>query len=191
MIQTSGSCCPRRPPYPVHTVDYATYVQIPTWFLDTPSPEAPFSVHRMALAGKELGTDVGQWFGHSVAAGAIRSVRICFLRHLLTGTCRTLVSQFPECGLAVAVATDSTLYQSQVFTASHVVVLPIIDLPVAIICILGVTDPYSCCLGLGWASTVSIRFITTLLRCVRPAFNTYSRLIIVCRNFMSSRSQSA
>ncbi len=65
----------RRPPHPVHTADYATYVQILTWFLDTPSPEAPFSVHRMALAGKELGTDVGQWFGPSVAAGAIRFVR--------------------------------------------------------------------------------------------------------------------
>ena len=62
----------RRPPYPVHTADYATYVQILTWFLDTPVREAPFSVHRMALAGKELGTDVGQWFGPSVAAGAIK-----------------------------------------------------------------------------------------------------------------------
>ena len=62
----------RRPPYPVHTADYATYVQILTWFLDTPVKEAPFSVHRMALAGKELGTDVGQWFGPSVAAGAIK-----------------------------------------------------------------------------------------------------------------------
>jgi cysteine protease ATG4 len=38
----------------------------------TPAQEAPFSVHRMALAGKELGTDVGQWFGPSVAAGAIK-----------------------------------------------------------------------------------------------------------------------
>ena len=64
----------RRPPNPVHTADYATYVHILTWFLDTPSPEAPFSVHRMGLAGKECGTDVGQWFGPSVAAGAIRSV---------------------------------------------------------------------------------------------------------------------
>jgi cysteine protease ATG4 len=64
----------RRPPYPVHTADYATYVQILTWFLDTPVAEAPFSVHRMALAGKELGTDVGQWFGPSVAAGAIKYV---------------------------------------------------------------------------------------------------------------------
>ena len=63
----------RRPPCPIHTADYATYVQILTWFFDTPSPEAPFSVHRMALAGKELGTDVGQWFGPSVAAGGIRS----------------------------------------------------------------------------------------------------------------------
>ena len=64
----------RRPPYPVQTADYATYVQIVTWFLDTPAPEAPFSVHRMALAGKEFGTDVGQWFGPSVAAGAIKYV---------------------------------------------------------------------------------------------------------------------
>jgi Peptidase family C54 len=66
----------RRPPYPVHTADYATYVQIITWFLDTPSPEAPFSVHRMALAGKELGKEVGQWFGPSTAAGAIKYVHI-------------------------------------------------------------------------------------------------------------------
>ena len=64
----------RRPTYPVHTADYDTYVQILTWFLDTPVPEAPFSVHRMALAGKDLGTDVGQWFGPSVAAGALKCV---------------------------------------------------------------------------------------------------------------------
>ena len=62
----------RRPPYPSHTAGYATYVHILTWFLDTPSPHAPFSVHRMALAGKELGKDVGQWFGPSTAAGAIK-----------------------------------------------------------------------------------------------------------------------
>ncbi|KAF8633482.1 hypothetical protein AX15_001409 [Amanita polypyramis BW_CC] len=93
----------RRPPYPIYTVDYATYVQIVTWFFDTPAPEAPFSVHRMALAGKELGKDVGQWFGPSTAAGAIK----------------TLVHSFPECGLAVAVAIDSALYQSDVYTASH------------------------------------------------------------------------
>ena len=32
---------------------------------------------------------------------------------------RTLVSSFPECGLAVSVAIDSTLYQTNVFAASH------------------------------------------------------------------------
>lgn len=72
----------RRPPYAVHTTDYATYVQILTWFLDTPAPESPFSVHRMALAGKELGKDVGQWFGPSTAAGAIKyvcSILLAFL----------------------------------------------------------------------------------------------------------------
>ncbi|KJA22323.1 hypothetical protein HYPSUDRAFT_41184 [Hypholoma sublateritium FD-334 SS-4] len=93
----------RRPPHPVATPEYAAYVRILTWFLDTPAPHAPFSVHRMALAGKELGTDVGQWFGPSVAAGAIK----------------TLVNAFPECGLSVALATDGTLYQSQIFAASH------------------------------------------------------------------------
>lgn len=93
----------RRPPYPVNTADYATYVHILTWFLDTPAPEAPFSIHRMALAGKELGTDVGQWFGPSVAAGAIKQ----------------LVNNYPESGLGVAVAVDGVLYQTDVFAASH------------------------------------------------------------------------
>lgn len=48
------------------------YVKILTWFLDTPSPIVPFGVHRMALAGKALGKDVGSWFGPSTAAGAIK-----------------------------------------------------------------------------------------------------------------------
>ncbi|KAI0736030.1 peptidase family C54-domain-containing protein [Earliella scabrosa] len=93
----------RRPPQPVYTADYATYVQIITWFLDTPSPLCPFSVHRMALVGKDLGKDVGQWFGPSTAAGAIK----------------TLVNNFPDAGLGVAVATDSTLYESDVYAASR------------------------------------------------------------------------
>lgn len=54
------------------TKEYATYVKIISWFLDTPSPLSPFSIHRMALAGKALGKDVGSWFGPSTAAGAIK-----------------------------------------------------------------------------------------------------------------------
>lgn len=113
----------RRPPYPVRTADYATYVQILTWFLDTPSPEAPFSVHRMALAGKELGKDVGQWFGPSTAAGAIKYVELLVDFRFFPLMCdflrRTLVQAFPEAGLGVSVAVDGTLYQTDVFLASH------------------------------------------------------------------------
>ncbi|OSD05590.1 hypothetical protein PYCCODRAFT_1443018 [Trametes coccinea BRFM310] len=93
----------RRPPHPVYTADYATYVQIITWFLDNPSPLCPFSVHRMALVGKDLGKDVGQWFGPSTAAGAIK----------------VLVHAFPEAGLGVAVAADGVLYESDVYAASR------------------------------------------------------------------------
>ncbi|KAF9808590.1 hypothetical protein IEO21_07806 [Rhodonia placenta] len=93
----------RRPPYPIYTADYATYVQIITWFLDTPSPLSPFSVHRMALVGKELGKDVGQWFGPSTAAGAIK----------------TLVHAFPEAGMGVSVAVDGVVYESDVYAVSR------------------------------------------------------------------------
>ena len=56
----------------------------------------------MALAGKELGKDVGQWFGPSTAAGAIKA----------------LVSAFPEAGMGVAVAEDGSLYVTDVYDAS-------------------------------------------------------------------------
>ncbi|KAI0245661.1 hypothetical protein BJV78DRAFT_1287349 [Lactifluus subvellereus] len=93
----------RRPPHPVATADYATYVQILTWFFDSPSPQCPFSVHRMALAGKDLGKDLGQWFGPSTAAGAIK----------------TLVQNFPDAALGISVAVDSQIFQTDVYSASH------------------------------------------------------------------------
>lgn len=52
--------------------DYAKYAQMLSWFLDDPSPLCPFSVHRMALIGKELGKEVGEWFGPSTAAGTLK-----------------------------------------------------------------------------------------------------------------------
>ncbi|KAJ9110646.1 hypothetical protein QFC19_001475 [Naganishia cerealis] len=82
---------------------YATYIQILSWFMDDPAPMCPFSVHRMALAGKRLGKEVGEWFGPSTAAGAVK----------------TLANGFPLCGLAIVTATDSTIYASQVVAASH------------------------------------------------------------------------
>ncbi|KAJ7799514.1 hypothetical protein B0H14DRAFT_2902957, partial [Mycena olivaceomarginata] len=57
----------------------------------------------MALAGKAAGKDIGMWFGPSAAAGALRM----------------FVDAFPVCGLGLSVATDRTLYQTEVFVASH------------------------------------------------------------------------
>nr|XP_019048884.1 hypothetical protein I302_02663 [Kwoniella bestiolae CBS 10118]OCF27814.1 hypothetical protein I302_02663 [Kwoniella bestiolae CBS 10118] len=82
---------------------YAEYVKILSWFLDDPSPLCPFSVHRMALIGKELGKEVGEWFGPSTAAGALK----------------TLTNSFAPCGLAVSTATDSIIYKSEVYQASN------------------------------------------------------------------------
>ncbi|KAI4520320.1 hypothetical protein K525DRAFT_257674 [Schizophyllum commune Loenen D] len=81
----------------------ALYIHLISLFLDSPSPSAPFSVHRMALAGRALGKDVGQWFGPSTAAGAIKA----------------LVNAYPDAGLGVAIAEDGVVYQTQVFGASH------------------------------------------------------------------------
>ncbi|KAF8989630.1 hypothetical protein BDZ89DRAFT_223018, partial [Hymenopellis radicata] len=89
------------------TPHYATYIQLLTWFLDTPDPHAPFSVHRLALAGKELGTDVGQWFGPNVAA---RAMERCV---------RAFNDGGDGCGLAVYVAGDSGLVASEVRACSH------------------------------------------------------------------------
>jgi cysteine protease ATG4 len=75
----------------------------------------------MALAGKELGKDVGQWFGPSTAAGAIKySFSLTFPFNQLTCARRTLVHAFPEAGLGVSVATDGVIYQSDVYAASNV-----------------------------------------------------------------------
>lgn len=93
----------RRPLHPAPTKDYVTYVKIITWFLDNPSPCCPFSVHRMAVTGKELGKDIGQWFGPSTAAGAIKR----------------LVNRFPESQLAVSVAADGVIFDSDVYSASN------------------------------------------------------------------------
>lgn len=82
---------------------YAKYVRILSWFLDDPSPLCPFSVHRMALIGKELGKEVGEWFGPSTASGALK----------------TLANSFPICGLSVATAVDGTIYRSDVYAASN------------------------------------------------------------------------
>ena len=82
---------------------YANYVRILTWFMDDPSPACPFSVHRMAREGKRLGKEVGEWFGPSTAAGAIKK----------------LVEECPEVKLGVVVATDGEIYLNHIRAASR------------------------------------------------------------------------
>lgn len=81
-----------------HRACHAQYHRVLSWFMDDASLACPFGVHRMAREGKRLGKEVGEWFGPSTAAGAIR----------------TLVDAFPESGIGVSVATDGVIYQSDV-----------------------------------------------------------------------------
>ncbi|KAM0748846.1 hypothetical protein T439DRAFT_357999 [Meredithblackwellia eburnea MCA 4105] len=89
------------PPTPL-SPSHATYTRIISLFLDDPSPLAPFSVHRFALMGKQLGKEVGEWFGPSTAAGAIKA----------------LVSEYEPAGLAVSSFVDGTVYKSEVVEAA-------------------------------------------------------------------------
>ncbi|TRM55106.1 hypothetical protein BD626DRAFT_579558, partial [Schizophyllum amplum] len=76
----------------------ALYIHLLSLFLDTPSPSAPFSVHRMALAGRALGKDVGQCLGRVRRRGD-----------------QNTVHAYPDAGLGVAVASDGVekAYASQ------------------------------------------------------------------------------
>ncbi|CAO3618482.1 unnamed protein product [Mucor fragilis] len=70
------------------------YAKIIHWFLDELSPRAPFSIHRIALLGKQLGKNIGEWFGPSTISQVIQA----------------LVSDFQPADLSVYIATDGTIY---------------------------------------------------------------------------------
>ncbi|KAF9924024.1 Cysteine protease atg4, partial [Modicella reniformis] len=74
------------------------YVRILSWFLDDMNAKFPFSVHRIALLGKQLGKNIGQWFGPSTTSQVIQA----------------LVHNFSGSGLNVYVTTDGVVYKDQV-----------------------------------------------------------------------------
>lgn len=41
-------------------------------FLDDMSSRCPFSIHRIALLGKQLGNEIGEWFGPNMMAQVLR-----------------------------------------------------------------------------------------------------------------------
>ncbi|KZO92117.1 hypothetical protein CALVIDRAFT_557798 [Calocera viscosa TUFC12733] len=99
---------PGLPPAETDRQRYEAYVKTLVWFLDDPSVLCPFSVHRLALAGAEMGREVGHWFGPSIAAGSIKQ----------------LVNAFPSSGLGVVVPPDQIIHETAVFAASHTPTLP-------------------------------------------------------------------
>ncbi|ORZ23258.1 hypothetical protein BCR42DRAFT_318587 [Absidia repens] len=80
-----------------------TYTKIVHWFLDELSPRAPFSIHRIALLGKQLGKNIGEWFGPSTISQVIQA----------------LVSDFPEANMAVYVAMDGVVYRKDIYNQSN------------------------------------------------------------------------
>ncbi|KAG0361755.1 Cysteine protease atg4 [Mortierella sp. AD032] len=78
------------------------YVRILSWFLDDMNARSPFSVHRIALLGKQLGKNIGEWFGPSTTSQVTKA----------------LVHNYPESGLGVYVTTDGVIYKDQVEEAA-------------------------------------------------------------------------
>ncbi|KAG1451346.1 hypothetical protein G6F56_008109 [Rhizopus delemar] len=74
------------------------YNEIVHWFLDELSPRAPFSIHRVALLGKQLGKNIGEWFGPSTISRVIQ----------------VLVSDFAPADLTVYNASDGMIYKDEV-----------------------------------------------------------------------------
>lgn len=103
--------------------EYARYARLVSWFLDDPAPTSPFSVHRFALVGKKLGKEVGQWFGPSTAAGAIKYVvKLSFQAKNLGLTLivhRTLCQEFPAAQMGVAAAVDATIHLPDIVAVSE------------------------------------------------------------------------
>ncbi|KAF9426416.1 Cysteine protease atg4 [Podila epigama] len=82
--------------------NWDVYVKILYWFLDDMNAKSPFSVHRIALLGKQLGKNIGEWFGPSTTSQVTKA----------------LVHNFPESGLGVYVSTDGVIYKDQVEEAA-------------------------------------------------------------------------
>ena len=80
---------------------WQNYTRVLSWFADT--PEAPFSLHRMAQHGAQHhGKPIGEWYGPYTVATVLKD----------------LVIAYPDCGLAIQVFSDGTVYKDQILHAS-------------------------------------------------------------------------
>ncbi|KAJ9053863.1 Cysteine protease atg4, variant 2 [Entomophthora muscae] len=88
------------------------YLKMMELFLDDMSPRCPFSIHRIALLGKQLGNEIGEWFGPNTMAQVLSS----------------LIRDFPELGLRVYVNADGTIYKSSILLPDNSAFKPILIL---------------------------------------------------------------
>ncbi|CAJ0633565.1 8993_t:CDS:10 [Entrophospora sp. SA101] len=79
------------------------YVEIIRWFVDDMSSNCPFSVHRIALLGKQLGKNIGEWFGPYIASQVVKA----------------LVENFSDAQLNVYIATDGVVYKNDVYKTAQ------------------------------------------------------------------------
>ncbi|KAI8841306.1 hypothetical protein BC829DRAFT_14316 [Chytridium lagenaria] len=68
------------------------YVETISWFLD--SNTSPYSIHRIALIGKQFGKEIGEWFGPSTISQVLK----------------VLLQNHKESPLALHVVNDGVLY---------------------------------------------------------------------------------
>jgi cysteine protease ATG4 len=92
---------------PYYTLDEGGEVapavgKVLSWFLDTPAPTAPYSIHRITLLGRErVGKEIGEWYGPSTI-----SAMLC-----------SLVNRHSPGGLRSVLFTDQAIYRDKVGAA--------------------------------------------------------------------------
>lgn len=89
---------------PYYTLDEGAEIapavgKVLSWFLDTPDPSAPYSIHRITLLGKaRVGKEIGEWYGPSTISTMLSS----------------LVNRHSPGGLRSVVFMDQAIYRDQV-----------------------------------------------------------------------------
>ncbi|KAJ3273691.1 Cysteine protease atg4 [Terramyces sp. JEL0728] len=83
--------------YQIESGDWIRYAELVTKFID--SPTAVYSIHRIALEGKQFDKQVGEWFGPLT------------ISHVL----KVLVQEDKQSQLNIHVSQDSILYKKQVY----------------------------------------------------------------------------
>ncbi|KAI8805731.1 hypothetical protein BJ742DRAFT_680726 [Cladochytrium replicatum] len=75
---------------------WSAYIEIVSWFLDSNS--SPYSIHRIALLGKQFEKEIGQWFGPTTISQVLK----------------VLVNNEASSSLSIYVGNDGVLYTDEI-----------------------------------------------------------------------------